>query len=188
MTQDPIRIATLEDAAAISAIYAPYVLETTISFEIDPPDAAEMARRMAKIGATHPWLVYEAEGRVVGYAYASAHRERAAYGWSADTAIYLVRDAQRRGVGRALYQRLLRILALQGFHRAYGGIALPNPGSVGLHEACGFEPIGVYREVGFKFGGWRDVGWWGRPLNTNSDSVAPSPPRPFDPEIFEALA
>lgn len=186
MTQDPIRIATPADAPVVSAIYAPYVRDTTISFEIDPPDAAEMAVRMAKLSGAYPWLVHEEGGEVIGYAYASPHRERAAYLWSADATIYLAQGAHRRGIGRGLYLRLLRILERQGFHNVYGGIALPNAASVGLHEACGFLPIGVYREVGYKFGAWRDVGWWGRRLA--APEGVPAPPSPFTEDVFATTA
>lgn len=186
MTHDPIRIATLDDAAAIAAIYAPYVEETTISFETEAPDAAEMARRIGKTAGVYPWLVHEQDGRVMGYAYASAHRERAAYRWSTDAAIYLEPAAHRRGIGRGLYRRLFRILELQGFHNVFGGITLPNPASVGLHEACGFKPVGVYREVGHKFGAWRDVGWWG--LRLASPAGEPGEPKPFDAQLFAASA
>lgn len=186
MSALPIRIATPDDAGVIAAIYAPYVLETTISFETEAPDAAEIAQRMTKSGGLYPWLVHEAEDGVLGYAYASAHRERAAYRWSVDVSIYLSPRAHRRGIGRGLYHRLLKILELQGFHAAYAGIALPNAASIGLHEACGFTPVGVYREVGHKFGAWRDVGWWGRTLAAPSQD--PAPPRPFDADIFEASA
>jgi phosphinothricin acetyltransferase len=191
MPDPSIRIATPEDAAAIAAIYAPYVLETTISFETEAPDAAEIAQRMTKAAGRYPWLVHAAADEVLGYAYASAHRDRSAYRWSVDVSVYLDPRAHRRGIGRGLYQRLLRILELQGFHGAYAGIALPNAASIGLHEACGFTPVGVYREVGYKFGAWRDVGWWGLTLAARSQepsSREPAPPRPFDVAIFEASA
>lgn len=181
-SDSPIRVATAADAAALQAIYAPYVAETVTSFETEPPSAEEMAARVARIGAVYPWLVYERDGAVQGYAYAGRHSERAAYDWSVDTTVYVARDAHRRGVGRALYQSLLRVLDAQGFHCAYGGITLPNESSVGLHEALGYRPIGVWREVGFKFGAWRDVGWWG--LALNAPDPAPKPPRRFAPEML----
>lgn len=160
-----IRTATLDDAAAVAAIYAPIVANTTISFEVDPPDAAEMRGRIAKTLAALPWLVAEdAAGAVCGYAYASKHKERAAYQWSVDTAVYVRDDMRGQGVGRALYGRLLPLLAELGYCQAFAGVALPNAGSVGLHHALGFEPIGVYRNVGFKHGAWRDVAWWQKAL------------------------
>jgi phosphinothricin acetyltransferase len=172
------RIAHAEDAAAIAAIYAPVVANTAISFETESPDAAEMRSRIEKTaGAGLPWLVAEdAAGDVCGYAYASRHRERAAYQWSVDVTVYVREDQRGRGVGRALYERLLPLLASLGYCQAFAGIAQPNPGSVGLHEALGFEAIGVYRRVGFKLGAWRDVGWWQKPL---AGGDTPLPPRPF---------
>ena len=170
-----IRLARGEDAPAIAAIYAPYVSETPISFETVPPTADEMAGRLAKTLARFPWLVAEAEGAVVGYAYASQHRERAAYQWAADVSVYLREERQRRGIGRALYTALFAILRAQGYVNTYAGIALPNPASVALHEAMGMTPVGVYRHVGYKAGSWRDVGWWQGALREPPSD--PSPPR-----------
>lgn len=172
-----IRTATPDDAAAVAAIYAPVVQHTAISFETDPPDAAEMRSRIDKTLTTLPWLVAEDEqGAVCGYAYASKHRERAAYQWSVDTTVYVREDQRGRGVGRALYGQLLPLLTDLGYCQAFAGIALPNAGSVGLHEAVGFQALGVYRDVGFKHGQWRDVGWWQKTLATPAQ---PEPPRPF---------
>lgn len=159
-----IRLATLADAPAVAAIYRPYVEESTISFELVAPDAAMMRERMAKVLAKLPWLVCELDEGVVGYAHAGPHRDRAAYQWSVDVSIYLRRGLQRRGLGRALYTELFALLARQGYYTAYAGISLPNAASTGLHESFGFEPVGVYRKAGFKFGGWHDVGWWQKPL------------------------
>jgi phosphinothricin acetyltransferase len=152
------------DAAACAAIYAPFVSDSWISFELDPPTPAEIAARIASYGASHGWLVAEVGGEVAGYAYGSPHRERAAYASSCDVAVYVDPAHSRQGIGRALYQALLPALAERGFHAAYAGIALPNAASVGLHEAMGFASVGVYREVGWKLGQWRDVGWWQRLL------------------------
>ena len=172
-----IRTATPDDAAAVAAIYAPIVQHTAISFETEPPDAAEMRSRIVKTLALLPWLVAEDEaGHVCGYAYASKHRERAAYQWSVDTTVYVREDQRGRGVGRALYEQLLPLLASLGYCQAFAGIALPNAGSVALHEAVGFVALGVYRDVGFKQGQWRDVGWWQKTLGRPD---APEPPRPF---------
>ncbi len=166
-----IRPATGADAAAIAAVYRPYVTDSVISFETEPPDAAEMARRMAARPAK-PWLVAERDQAVVGYAYASAHRERAAYRWAADVSVYLAAAERSRGTGRALYAQLFELLKDLGYVAAYAGIALPNPASVGLHESMGFGLVGVYRGVGHKFGRWHDVGWW---------QLALADPRPDDP-------
>jgi len=159
-----LRLVSTEDAAQIAAIYAPYVLDTPISFEQDPPTAEEMGERIASTLVKTPWLVCEQDGEIKGYAYASLHRARAAYRWSVDVSAYVHAGLHRRGIGRALYTALLNLLPLQGFYNAYAGITLPNPASVGLHEALGFTPVGVYPEVGYKLGRWYDVGWWQRPL------------------------
>ena len=152
------------DAAACAAIYAPFVRDTCISFELDPPGSENMARRIATYGASHAWLVAEVDGQLAGYAYGSPHRERAAYASSCDVAVYVDPAHSRRGIGRALYAALFPLLAQKGSHAAFAGIALPNEASIGLHEAMGFTPVGIYREVGWKLGGWRDVGWWQRLL------------------------
>jgi L-amino acid N-acyltransferase YncA len=123
-----------------------------------------MARRIESYRASHAWLVAEIGGAIAGFAYGSPHRERAAYASSCDVAVYVDPAHARQGVGRALYAALLPILAGKGLHAAFAGIALPNDASVGLHEAMGFTPVGIYREVGWKMGGWRDVGWWQRLL------------------------
>ena len=155
-----LRFAHGGDAEAVTAIYAPIVATTAISFETEPPTVPEMAQRIDKTLAHWPWLVCDRGGEVLGYAYASRHRERAAYQWSVDVSVYVHPRAHRSGVGRALYTSLVRLLALQGFYTAYAGITLPNPASVGLHEAVGFKPVGIYHNVGFKLGAWHDVGWW----------------------------
>lgn len=159
-----IRPATAGDAAGCAAIYAPFVRDTWVSFETELPDAAEMARRISANSASHGWVVADVGGTIAGYAYGSAHRTRAAYASSCDVAIYVDPAYGRRGIGRALYAQLLPILAERGFHAAFAGIAQPNEGSVALHQAMGFEPVGIYCEVGWKLGAWRDVGWWQRLL------------------------
>jgi phosphinothricin acetyltransferase len=159
-----VRAATAADAAACAAIYAPFVTGNWVSFELDPPDAGAMAARISKHGTSHAWLVADVDGSLAGYAYGSPHRDRAAYSSSCDVAVYVDPAHARQGVGRTLYAELLPLLAARGFHAAFAGIALPNAASVGLHEAMGFAPVGIYREVGWKLGGWRDVGWWQRLL------------------------
>lgn len=156
---DPVR-----DAAACAALYAPFVAESWVSFEFEPPSADEMARRMADYGASHAWLVAEIDGALAGFAYGSPHRARAAYASSCDVAVYVDPAHARRGIGRALYAALIPMLADKRFHAAFAGIALPNEASIDLHEAMGFTPVGIYREVGWKLGQWRDVGWWQRLL------------------------
>ena len=144
-------------------IYAPFVTASWISFELKPPSVEEMARRIADYGASHAWLVAELDGVVAGYAYGSPHRTREAYTSSCDVAIYVDPACARQGIGRKLYTALFLELRKK-YHAAFAGIALPNDASIGLHEAMGFTPVGVYREVGWKLGGWRDVGWWQRLL------------------------
>jgi phosphinothricin acetyltransferase len=162
------------DAAAIAEIYAPFVTASTISFEMEPPDEAAMRGRIEAVLATHPWLVAEEDegGRILGYAYASPFRPRPAYRFAVETSVYLRAEAQGKGIARGLYEALLDILARQGFVHAIAAITLPNPASVRLHEQLGFEPSGTYREIGYKMGGWHDVGLWQRALAEPSD-----PPR-----------
>ena len=169
-----IRLATERDAEEIAAIYAPNVTDTIISFESEPPTADEMRLRIEGTLERYPWLVCERRGRVLGYAYAGAHGTREAYRWSVDVSVYVHREAHRAGVGRALYTSLFAVLRLQGFYSAYAGATLPNPASVGLHEAMGFRPVGVYRGVGYKMGAWQDVVWWHLPLRERVTD--PDPP------------
>jgi L-amino acid N-acyltransferase YncA len=171
-----IRLAVAGDAAAIASIYRPFVAETPISFELEPPDEHEMRRRILETLPHYPWIVYERDGVVAGYAYATKHRVRAAYQWSVDTAVYIGEAHHRSGIGRGLYASLCAILAAQGFFNAYAGITLPNAASVGLHEAVGFLPVGVYRNAGYKLGAWHDVGWWQLALRERSgDPDVPAP-------------
>jgi phosphinothricin acetyltransferase len=167
----------LDDAEAIAAIYAPYVRDTTISFEVDPPSAATMRERIAGVVARYPYLVAEQAGNVAGYAYAGPFRARAAYRWTVETTVYVDRALGRLGIGRTLCQALLDRLTALGFVSAIGIIALPNEGSVGLHEALGFAPVGTEKGVGYKFGAWHDVGVWQRDLAPRSDQP-PEPGRP----------
>jgi L-amino acid N-acyltransferase YncA len=172
---DPAR-----DAAACAAIYAPYVADSVVSFEEAVPDAALLAARIARIAATHPWLVCERDGAVVGFAYGARHRERAAYRWAADVSVYVDPAHHGQGVGRALYEELFERLRTQRLRIACAGITLPNAASVGLHEALGFELVGIYRGIGWKAGAWRDVGWWQLRLLTDGGDDAP-PPEPLPP-------
>jgi L-amino acid N-acyltransferase YncA len=166
------------DAAACAAIYAPSVESTPISFELTPPDAAEFADRIEKYASTHQFLVAEAGGEVVGYAYACRWAERPAYRWSVETSVYVDADHHGEGVGRALYTELFDRLRAQGFRVAVAGITLPNPASVALHEGFGFEPSGALREIGWKAGAWRDVGYW--QLRLRPDAADP-PAEPLPP-------
>ena len=172
-----IRAATPGDAAAIAAIYAPVVEGTTISFEEVAPTAAEMAERIARGLERWPWLVDERDGGIAGYVYAGEHRSRTSYRWSCDVSAYVREDMRGKGVGTALYGALLRILAAQGFQRAFAGITLPNDASVALHRRVGFELVGTYPEAGYKFGAWHDTAWYTRPLNARGRT--PAEPIPF---------
>jgi phosphinothricin acetyltransferase len=158
-----IRPATPQDATAIAAIYGAHVRDGFATFEVEPPDADEFTRRIASRPQL-PWFVADDDSGVLGFAFASRHKARAAYRWSVDVSVYLAPDARRRGIGRALYDKLLPAVTSLGYVSAFAGIALPNEASVGLHEALGFTLVGVYRDVGFKLGAWRDVGWFQRRL------------------------
>ena len=155
-----VRLATEDDAEGMLAIYAPVVRETAISFELEPPSVEEFRGRIRATLSGHPWLVCEIDGVIAGYAYASEYKSRAAYRWSVETTVYVSAHFRRRGVGRAVYSALLERLRALGFYNALAAIALPNDASVGLHESLGFKHLGTMRNVGFKLGGWHDVGWW----------------------------
>ncbi|MBS1883907.1 MAG: N-acetyltransferase [Actinobacteria bacterium] len=172
---DPAR-----DAAACAAIYAPSVESTPISFEVVPPDAAELGRRMTRYQATHQFLVAEAGRTVLGYAYACRWGERAAYDWAVETSVYVDDCHHRRGVGRALYAELFERLRAQGYRVAVARITLPNPASSALHESIGFVPVGTLRDIGWKAGSWRDVGYWQLDLRPAGEG-APDPPLPSGP-------
>ena len=169
-----LRAAGPDDAAAIAAIYAPHVVAGTVSFETVAPDASAMRGRMAASAGLYPWIVAADGGDVLGYAYATDFSAREAYRWAVETTVYVAATAQRRGVGRRLYLALIATLRAQGFTQAIGRIALPNEGSVALHEAAGFECAGVLREIGWKGGAWIDVAYWQRALA----DAAPSPAEP----------
>jgi phosphinothricin acetyltransferase len=172
-----VRDAVEQDAAACAAIYAPYVTDTAITFEYEPPSAADMAVRIAAAQRAHAWLVLEDDGRVVGYAYGTRHKDRAAYAWACEVSVYLEPGRRRGGGGRALYEALLARLTGRGFRTAVAGMTLPNDASVGLHRALGFEPIGISRRIGWKHGAWRDVAWVQRPLGP--DGMSPDEPPPL---------
>jgi L-amino acid N-acyltransferase YncA len=162
------------DAAACAAIYAPSVTQSLASLEERAPEPHEMAERIRIVSRTHPWLVAEIDGDVAGYAYGSRHHDRAAYRWTADVTVYIAAAHHRRGVGRALYGALFPLLARQGIYEVCAGVTLPNEASVALHESLGFEPVGVYRDVAFKFGAWYSVGWWQMSLRARPEGEAPA--------------
>jgi phosphinothricin acetyltransferase len=170
-----IRMASEMDAATIAAIYAPFVRDASVSFEMVPPSTSEVADRIAKTLAIAPYLVNETEGRIDGYAYAGLWRTRAAYQWTTEVSVYLDPRAHGRGLGTSLYRVLLELVRVQGYRMALGGVTLPNADSVALQEKLGFTAVAVYRAVGFKFGTWHDVGWWQLDLGDIGDD--PKPPR-----------
>ena len=173
-----IGIAGPDDAGEVAALYAPYVTDSFVSFENQPPDEAEMRLRIESGGELYPWLTARDEaGALLGFASASAFRARHAYRFTVETSVYLAPEAQGQGLGRRLYEGLLPLLERQGFTQAIAAISLPNPASIALHERAGFAPAGVYRDVGFKLGGWRSVGLWQRPLAPLTPS--PREPRPY---------
>lgn len=167
-----VRDASEHDAEACAAIYAPYVTDTAITFESDPPCPAEMAERIATAARTYAWVVLENESRVVGYAYGAPFKSRVAYRWSCEVSVYLERGRRRTGGGRALYDALFARLAERGFRTAVAGMTLPNEASVGLHRAMGFEPVGTYRRIGWKHNTWHDVAWAQRTITTGQDPPA----------------
>lgn len=180
-TPPRLRLATPDDAPAIHAIYSPYILESTISFEYELPSVEEIARRISTTLSFYPWLVLERGNAVQAYAYASRLRTRAAYDWVAETSVYVDRGAHGQGMGREVYQALLDLLALQGLWWAYGGIALPNVGSQRLHERMGFERLGVFPGIGYKHGAWLDLEWWRVRLAPLDVALGAEPPAPVKP-------
>jgi L-amino acid N-acyltransferase YncA len=167
-----VRDAGPEDAGVCAAIYAPHVTDTVITFESEPPTAADMADRIAAARRTHAWLVLEDDGRVVGYAYGGPYKSRAAYRWSCEVSVYLETGRRRSGGGRALYEALFARLDERGYRTAVAGMTLPNDASEGLHRAMGFEPIGIYRRIGWKHGAWHDVAWVQRSIGTEDGPPA----------------
>lgn len=154
-----IRPATLSDAEAIHDLYAPYVLETCISFETVVPTIEAFKLRMESIIRDYPYLVCEADGVIAGYAYASKHRERAAYRFSADVSVYVAPGYHRKGIGKSLYLKLFELLKEQGIYTVFAGVTLPNDNSIGLHKSLGFTEVGTFKHTGYKFGKWLDVLW-----------------------------
>lgn len=159
-SQRVIRTATAADAAEILDIYAPIVEGSAISFELAPPGIEEFADRIATVMEENPWLVMEHEGVIVGYAYATVFRSRAAYFHTRESSVYVHPGHHRNGVGRELMLALLEELSARGTHRVVAGATLPNDGSAALHESLGFRYVGTFHEVGRKFDRWHDVGFW----------------------------
>jgi L-amino acid N-acyltransferase YncA len=169
-----LRVADATDAAAIRDIYAPHVEHAAVSFETAAPSVENMATRIVKLVATHPWLVAVVGDRIAGYTYAGPHRERAAYRWSVEVTAYVDPDFHGRGIGKRLYGALREVLKAQNYVNAYGIITLPNAASIALHEACGYRRCATFRHAGYKFGAWHDVGWWQLQIAAPS-SIPPEP-------------
>ncbi|WP_151524503.1 GNAT family N-acetyltransferase [Serinicoccus kebangsaanensis] len=155
-----IRDGTARDGAACAAIYAPFVRETAVTFETDPPPGEELARRIAAAQQQHAWLVAERGGALLGYAYGGAYRPRRAYSRTAETSVYLAPEAAGQGVGRLLYGALLDRLRELGYGTAVAGMTPPNPASAALHRSLGFTLVGSFQRVGRKFGRWHGCDWW----------------------------
>ncbi len=179
-----IRLATPADAKGILDIYAPYIENTSFTFETETPTIEQFAERIRTYLLNWPWLVCETEGKIAGYAYGARYRERVAYQWSAECSIYIHDDYQKKGIGRILYSSLFEIMKLQGFRNLYAVINLPNDKSVAFHESMGFTWFATYEQVGYKLGKWKNVGWWRKILN--DFEMDPQPPIPF--EKFDSLS
>ena len=174
MFMSSIRLATPADAKSILDIYAPYIANTSFTFETEIPSVEDFAERIRTYLLNWPWLVGEVNGKIAGYAYATRHRERTAYQWCVESSIYIHDDFQKKGIGNALYVALFDILKHQGFRNVYAVINLPNDKSVAFHERCGFEYFATYEKVGYKLGKWKNVGWWRLSLNEyNDEPVSP---------------
>lgn len=172
-----IRLATPADAKGILGIYAPYITDTSFTFEMEVPSIKEFEERIAGYLEHWPWLVCEVDNVIAGYAYGARYRERVAYQWCVESSIYIHDDYQRRGIAAALYKSLFEILKRQGYTNVYAVINLPNDKSVALHEKAGFEYFATYRNVGYKLGKWKNVGWW--QLIINDYTFEPQPPVKF---------
>lgn len=174
-TMTTLRLATSTDAKAILAIYAPYIRNTSLTFETEVPTTEAFAKRIDSYLENWPWLVCEVDGIMAGYAYAGRHRERTAYQWSVESSVYIHDDFHRKAIGHALYAALFGILKKQGFNNVYAVINLPNDNSVAFHESCGFNYFTTYEQVGYKLGRWKNVGWWRLIVNDFRDE----PPAPL---------
>jgi L-amino acid N-acyltransferase YncA len=167
-----IRLANEKDAEGILAIYAPYIKNTSYTFETEIPSIESFAQRINTYLINWPWLVCEVNGTIAGYAYATRYRERTAYQWCTESSVYIHNDHQRSGIARVLYTALFEILKKQGFRNVYAVINLPNDKSVKFHESCGFKYFVTYEKVGYKLGKWKDVGWWRLSINDYTDEPA----------------
>ena len=178
MKQANLRLAKPEDAEKILKVLAPYIRDTAINFEYEVPDTEEYAKHIESISRKYPYIVCEIEGGIVCFAYASAHRSKSAYMWSAELSVYVDKDYLRLGIGHSLYSALIDILKLQNFENVYGVVTIPNENSEWLHRSMGFELVAVYRKTGFKLGRWHDVAWYVKYIGNHI-----TPPRPVIPIV-----
>lgn len=172
-----IRMATPDDAERMLAIYAPFITDNAVSFEMSLPTVAEFQERVTTILQTRPWLACESDGRVIGYAYSGPFHAREAYQWSTECSVYIDPAHRRQGIGIALYTSLFALLRLQGYVNVIAGLTVPNPGSEALHSRMGFASVGTYENIGYKLGAWQDV-WWGQ-LTLGDLPDPPAPPKPI---------
>lgn len=170
---DIIRPALVSDASSIIDIYAPYILNTAVSFETEVPTIEDFSKRIITNQELLPWLVFETGGTIAGYAYASKHRERAAYQWSVESSVYVTNDFQHKGIATKLYLTLFEILKYQGCRNVYAGVTLPNEKSIHFHKKMGFNKIADYTNIGYKQNSWHTVSWFHLKLSDYSDTPAP---------------
>ena len=177
-----IRLVRTADAPQILSMYDYYINNTAITFETSTPDIESFTERIEHISSFYPWLVYENEAKILGYAYASQHRQRSSYRWSVDVTVYIHQSAHGKGIGSQLYEQLLSLLQKQGFYNAYAGITLPNEKSIALHEKFGFVKIGQYNRVGYKINKWWNVGWWECEINVKPE--CPEEPKEINADMM----
>ena len=170
----------VSDAAACVQIYTPFVTDSAVSFDEQPPTLEQFSDKIAHLNESHAFLVAEVDGQIAGYAYAAPYRERVAYRWAAEVSVYVASANRHQGVGRRLYEALLELMRRQGFRIAIAGITQPNDASMALHTSLGFAPVGIFRRIGYKHGAWRDVAFLELDLQPDADPnlapVAPGPP------------
>ena len=155
-----IKLAKPSDASEILNIYAPYIINTNITFELEVPTVVNFAKRIEQYLQEAPWLIYEKNGLIAGYAYASPHRGRAAYQWNREVSVYVHDAYKRQGIAKRLYTTLFELLQLQGYTNALAGIVQPNEASVAFHKRLGFQLVGTYNKIGYKLGAWHPVSWY----------------------------
>ncbi|RYY84899.1 MAG: N-acetyltransferase family protein [Chitinophagaceae bacterium] len=181
-----LRPATVDDAAALLAIYQPYIETTAITFEEEVPGVAAFAQRIEHCLQRYPWIVAEENGTIAGYAYAAPYNERAAYQWACLSSVYLSEEHKGKGLARQLYEALFRLLEAQDYRTVFALITLPNEPSVRLHERCGFRYFTTFSNIGFKLGSWHQVGWWRLDFTGFEDT--PPVPVPFAQFPAERIA